>query len=228
MPPGGTGDAGAAAGPRAPATPPSGAQRVFVQAAQGFRELVAQIEPTQWASPGLGEWTVLDLVGHTSRALTTVEDYLRRGAPTIDVPDALTYFRQGRAVRATRPGIDAEIAVRGRQAGAALEPDPPAAVDRLVRRVIEVVQGASPDAVLGTIGGGMTLAAYLPTRTFELAVHGVDLAHAVGATLPAAYDEPLLQSADLVVRLAREAGELPAVLRALLGRGVLPEGFTLL
>src|SRR5262249_46369437 len=142
--------------------------------------------------------------------------------------DALSYYRQGRAVRAARPGIDAEIAARGRQAGAALEPDPPAAVERLVRRGIEVVQGASPDAVLGTIAGGVTVAAYLPTRTFELAVHGVDIAHAVGLPLPAAYDEPLLQAADLVVRLAREAGELPTVLRALLGRGVLPEGFTLI
>lgn len=82
--------------------------------------------------------------------------------------------------------------------------------------------------MLGTIGGGMTLAAYLPTRTFELAVHGVDIAHAVGATLPAAYDEALLQSADLAVRLAREAGQLPTVLRALLGRGILPDGFTLI
>jgi hypothetical protein len=83
---------------------------VFLLAAEGFRELARQIRPAQWAAPGLGEWTVLDLVGHTSRALTTVEDYLRRGGRTIDVPDAASYFRQGRAVRARRPEFDAEIA----------------------------------------------------------------------------------------------------------------------
>jgi len=228
MPPGGTADARTAAGARGPAVPPSGAQQVFVQAAEAFRDLVGQIEPTQWASPGLGEWTVLDLVGHTSRALTTVEDYLRRGAAAVDVPDAVGYFRQVIAVRASRPGLDAEIAARGREAGDALGPDPRAAVDSLVRRVVDVVQAASPDALVGTIGGGMTLAGYLPTRTFELAVHGLDIAHAVGATMPAGYDEPVLRSADLVVRLARDAGELPTVLRALLGRAGLPERFTLI
>ena len=37
-----------------------------------------------------------------------------------------------------------------------------------------------PDLLMHTILGGMWLVNYLPTRTFELAVHGLDIARAVG------------------------------------------------
>ncbi len=46
------------------------------QSATGvFVETVAQIREPQWHHLGLGVWTVRDLVGHTSRALLTVETY---------------------------------------------------------------------------------------------------------------------------------------------------------
>ena len=51
-----------------------------------------------------------------------------------------------------------------------------------------MAEGTDPDLVVHTIVGGMRVAAYLPTRTFELCVHGLDIAAATGipVDLPAA------------------------------------------
>jgi hypothetical protein len=76
-----------------------------------------------------------------------------------------------------------------------------------------------------TVAGGMRLLAYLPTRTFELAVHGADIAAATGlpVTIPPAV---LAEAAALAARTAVEAGQGPVVLAALTGRTVLPPGFS--
>jgi hypothetical protein len=202
--------------------------RLFLMAVEGFRELVGRVEAGQWEAPGLGVWTVRDLTGHTARALMTVESYLRHPASSIEVADAVDYFRATLRLRAQHPELDDEIAARGREAGAELGPDPAAAVDALVSRVAGPVAAAAPDTTVTTIVGGMTLGAYLPTRTFELAVHGLDLAGALGTSLPDHYDEPLLAAADLAMRLAHATGGLQLVVRALLGRTTLPAGFSLI
>jgi uncharacterized protein (TIGR03083 family) len=204
------------------------AQRVYLLAVDGFRDLVASIDPTDFDAPGLGEWTVRELIGHTSRALTTVEEDLQPGGGTVDIADSLGYLRRGHALRAQHPELDADIAERGRAAAAQLGADPATAVAELARRVAGVVAAASPDAVVRTRIGGMSLAEYLPTRTFELAVHGADLAAATGQPLPPGYHEPLVASGELTIRLAAARGELPLVLRALLGRTTLPVGFCLI
>jgi uncharacterized protein (TIGR03083 family) len=203
-------------------------QRVYLLAVDGFRDLVASIDPVDFGAPGLGEWTVREVIGHTSRALTTVEDDLRQGGGTVDIPDSLDYLRRGHALRARHPELDADIAERGRAAAAELGANPAAAVAELARRVAGIVAAASPDAVVRTRLGGMTLTEYLPTRTFELAVHGADLAAATGQPLPRGYGEPLLAAGELTIRLADARGQLPLVLRALLGRTSLPVGFCLI
>ena len=43
-----------------------------------------------------------------------------------------------------------------------------------------MAEATDPDLVVHTIAGGMRVAAYLPTRTFELCVHGLDIAAATG------------------------------------------------
>ena len=48
----------------------------FEQAADFYLATVDRIRPDQWDQPGLGVWSVRDLVGHTSRAFLTVETYL--------------------------------------------------------------------------------------------------------------------------------------------------------
>jgi hypothetical protein len=68
----------------------------------------------------------------------------------------------------------------------------------------------------------MRVADWLTTRTFELAVPGLDIAAAAGvlASMP---DEVLAEAAVLAARVGVEVGDGATVLLALTGRRALPE-----
>lgn len=191
----------------------------FADGARWFGWLVGEVR--DWDAPGLGEWTVRDLVGHTGRALSTVEAYLAAPAAGVAVESAVDYFA---VVLATAP---AAVADRGRAAGAALGDDPVAAVRAGVHSAIERVLAAGPDDLVGTPAGGMRLVDYLPTRTFELVVHGCDLAGAAG--VPA--DPPETAAAEagaLLAALAARSGRAGDLFRATTGRAPLPPDYTVL
>lgn len=69
----------------------------YEDAAALFVDVVGRIAPTQWDQPALGVWTVRDLVGHTSRALLTVESYLARPAAQREVLRPVDYFLRAQA-----------------------------------------------------------------------------------------------------------------------------------
>ena len=194
----------------------------FSEAASWFARTASLVPPGRWTEPGLGEWDVRSLVGHTSRALLTVEAYVARPATAVAVPSAVAYFA---ATRSLAAGPD--VAARGRDAGSALGDDPAAAVAEIVARVVPLVEARTGDEVIDTIAGGMRLADYLPTRTFELVAHTTDLASALGLALdvPAG---PALQTLGLVSGLAVSGGLAGPLLRSALGREGLPAGFTVL
>jgi uncharacterized protein (TIGR03083 family) len=195
----------------------------FAGAADYFVATVARVPADGWDRPGLGEWSVRALVGHTSRALLTVETYLAAGAARVDVPGPVEYF-----LLALAPTADhGAIAERGRQAGAALGDDPAVALRALAERVVGRVQRAADTDLVGTPAGGMTLIAYLPTRVVELAIHTLDLAAALGVagSLP---DAVAAVTLDLVPALARQRGRDTELLLAATGRGALPTGYTVL
>ena len=195
----------------------------FAGAADYFVATVARVPADGWDRPGLGEWSVRALVGHTSRALLTVETYLAAGAARVDVPGPVEYFMVALATIADHGAI----AERGRQAGAALGDDPAGAIRTLAERVVARVQRAADTDLVGTPAGGMTLSAYLPTRVFELAIHTLDLAAALGVagSLP---DAAAAVTLDLVAALARKRGRDTELLLAATGRGALPTGYTVL
>ena len=195
----------------------------FVGAVDYFIATVARVPTDGWDRPGLGEWSVRALVGHTSRALLTVETYLAAGAARVDVPGPVEYFLVALATIADHGAI----AERGRQAGAALGDDPAEAVRALAERVVARVQRAADTDLVGTPVGGMTLMAYLPTRVFELAIHTLDLSAALGVagSLP---DAAAAVTLDLVAALARQRGRDTDLLLAATGRGALPAGYTVL
>ena len=215
-----------------PGTPPPGprpsssaawehTRESFIEAANWFVDVTAGAEG-RWNEVALGEWTVRDLVGHTSRALLTVRDYLGKPADTVDVASAVGYFRRVLAL-----AMPADVARRGRDAGTALGTDVPTAIARIADEVTALVRRAGPDELLATPAGGMRLSDYLPTRTFELTVHTCDLAAALGRPL----DVPENAGRDslaLLSGLATQAGQAGALLRGATGRGGLPPGFTLL
>jgi uncharacterized protein (TIGR03083 family) len=196
-------------------------RRAFAEAAGWFVRTTALVGD-RWAEPGLGGWDVRALVGHTSRSLLTVEAYLARPAETAEVPSAADYFRATRAMAA-----DPAVAQRGRDAGTALGEDPAAAVVEIAARVVPLVDVQDGGTLLTTIAGGMRLEDYLPTRTFELAVHTSDLARALDAPL----DVPATaatQALRLVTELAVSDGRAGPLLLAATGRSGLPPGWSVL
>lgn len=196
---------------------------VFLDAAATVADLVDRVPPDAWDGPGLGVWDLRALVGHTGRALTTVATYLGQRAPAVEIATSEAYYAAVRAA-AARAGA-AAVAERGRAAGAALGADPAAAFRALVDDAAAVLGGTADDDVVPTVAGGMRVGAYLPTRTFELAVHGADVAAATG--LPVAFGPAVLaEAAALGARVAVALGDGPALLAALTGRAALPPGFS--
>ncbi|SHG86302.1 maleylpyruvate isomerase N-terminal domain-containing protein [Streptoalloteichus hindustanus] len=196
-------------------------RHAYAEAAHAFVDLVRRVEPDAWARPALGEWTVRDLVGHTSRALATVETAISSPATHAGLADPVAYYLAASAVD------HAAVADRGREAGRALCDDPATAVAELCDRVLGAVARTPDEALVATRLGGMRLIDYLPTRTFELTVHTGDIARALalpGPDISLALHESLRLAAELAFATGR--GE-PALL-ALTGRRDLSSGFSVL
>ena len=196
-------------------------RQAFSEAAQWFVSTTALVED-RWSRTGLGEWDVRSLVGHTSRALLTVETYLSRPADAVQVASAAAYFEAARAVAA-----GADVTARGREAGEALGTDPAAAVAGIADRVLALVDACDGSELLTTIVGGMRLRDYLPTRTFELVVHTTDLTTALDVP-PHVPVRPAAEALTLVARLSAANGSAGALLLAATGRQGLPSGFSVL
>jgi hypothetical protein len=183
----------------------------YLEAARSFADLVGSL-PVPLSGPGLDEWDLRALVGHTSRSLVTVSEYLRKPAPSVVLETATDYVA-GLAVAANGPGV----ARRGVEAGEMLGDDPEGAVRLLLDAVIDDLARARPDQLVTTYAGGMRLRDYLPTRTFELVVHCLDIAAAVPCRWtppPAALSEALHLAAEVALR----RGEGALVLRLVTGR----------
>lgn len=196
----------------------------FASAAHSFARLVATVPADAWDGPGLGEWDLRALIGHTSRSLITVSSYLTTRATHEDVRTPAEYYLR---VTPAALGIDpAAVAERGRQAGRDLGDDPRSAVKRLVDTALADAEAAG-DPLIEVIGGlGVRLSTYLPTRTFELAVHGLDIAHAAGIAY-APPDAVLAAATVLAAQVAAASGRGEAALLAMTGRAPLPPGFSI-
>ncbi|MFJ5694055.1 maleylpyruvate isomerase N-terminal domain-containing protein [Arthrobacter sp. NPDC093125] len=190
---------------------------VYLSAALGFLELVEQVPGTAWAIPALGVWDVRGLIGHASRALTTVESYL--GAPQTGkrVDGPVEYYLAIRG--STTPE---SIAQRGRETGDALGTDPAGAVGEIVERLTALLGNTPDDALVASPAGTMVLIDYLPTRTFELAVHGLDLARVLGVEPPSSLMPGVAASLELAGAIGARLPIAPELLLLLTGRPGLP------
>ncbi|SQD98546.1 MULTISPECIES: maleylpyruvate isomerase N-terminal domain-containing protein [unclassified Parafrankia] len=214
----------------------SRARRVeFDQAARAFTDLAGRASTSDLALPALGVWTVRDLLGHASRALSTIEAYVpstavSTGPPPggFDLTSPADYYVSARAVLAG----PAAVTERGRAAGRALGADPAGAVRELADRVLALVAATPDDSPVGSPVGTMPFIQYLPTRTFELTVHCLDLARVLpdhhGATPVPALGPAIASGLGLAAELAA-AGPHPADLLLLLtGRTGLRPGLSAL
>jgi len=202
-------------------TPADDAAGLYFEAATTFADLVGTIDPSAWNGPGLGVWDLRALVGHTSRALITVLTYLDQPADAEAIGSPERYY-----ALAARQSTDAgAVAERGRRAGEDLGTDPSETVRDLVARVRREVGRADPEALITTIGGGMRVRTYLPTRTFELVVHSLDISAATGIDV-AFSSRVLAHTTELAARIAVARNEGRTVLSALTGRQPLPGNFS--
>ena len=208
------------------------ATRWFVTVTRGIADRAAD-EPTVWTGAGLGEWTVRDLVGHTSRALSTIETYLDLAAEEdaagvaadIEVTSPAAYYE-----RALAAGTPAMIAQRGRETAAVLGVRPELAVAALADRVLARLATLDGSEPADTPAGRIRIAEYLPSRIVELTVHTSDLLLSQG--VPAAEQilpEPAAAvTLHVLADLAAQKGVAAPLLRAATGRAPLPPGYTLL
>lgn len=203
-----------------PIDPP---RATFTAAATAFLELVRRIPADAWDGPGLGEWSLRSLVGHTGRSLVTVSTYLGTPADGIAAGSAAEYLDLT-ARLAVGAAHDA-ITQRGVAAGEALGDDPSAALQEWYAAAQLALDGLGPaeDPVVETAAGGMRVSDYLPTRTFELTVHSMDIGRATGLEHRPP-EAALAESLSIAASSALRQGLGPAVLLALTGRERLPDG----
>lgn len=201
----------------------------FFAAAAGFVELVAQVSPDQWESHGIGVWTIRDLVGHTSRALSTVVVGLDAGLEAVgddNLPagvDTLGYYRHVAAA-----ADHDQVAERGREAGRSLGERPADAVAELAATVRSRLDGTPDNAPVVSRFATMTLIDYLPTRAFELTVHSLDLVSAARLTPPAGTLRGIGPALHLATDIGVTRGDGIPLLRAITGRGSLEPGYSVL
>jgi hypothetical protein len=204
-------------------------QRIFLSAAVSFADLLTHVPGDGWDGPGLGTWSLRELTGHTvSAGFREVLASLGQPSQRCDMPSPAGYYALARTVdpEVYRAAVAASHEIARRES-AALGSDPAAVVRPLLSELVAAVEQAEGDQLVQTPAGGMRVADWLTTRTFELAVHGLDVAVAAGvpASMP---NEVVAEAAALAARVGVEVGDGPTVLLALTGRRALPEGFCVL
>ena len=198
----------------------------YVTAAHTFVEVVRSVASAVgtagWDAPGLGEWSLRSLVGHTGRALATVPAYLVAG---VGQPVTLTHAFEYFAVLSTAAADPAAVAERGRQAGVELGGDPLARVEALADDALGALASAADDAPVASPAGVMRLADYLVSRIVELTIHTGDVARAAGIDFAPAPGPATITFASIGA-IATAQGSAGDAIATLAGRVPLPEGYS--
>lgn len=201
----------------------------FIDAAEWLEGLTKGIAPKELDQPALGEWSLRELVAHTSRAVSVVEEYYRPFPPDgrlVQDDYPLRIAGADYASAMGNPGLHSEVAERGRREAVLIGDDPRAEVAARVQRAVAIVKQAPEGAVFETRFSTAGFASYLCTRTVELVVHGVDICSVL--RMESRVPERAARVALAVLaEIALHRGESVPVVRALAGRAPLPAHFGL-
>jgi uncharacterized protein (TIGR03083 family) len=156
----------------------------FTEATAWYLGVIDAIAPDQWERPGLGVWNVRELVGHSLRSFTTIEEYTAGGGGVaITVGTAVGYYES--IFSNDRAALHASVAQRGKDSGVKLGPDPVAAIHEAAARVLGLIDQLPDDRPCASPFGVLRLSSYLQTRLVELVVHGMDICRSIGHPLDA-------------------------------------------
>ena len=195
----------------------------YLEAGEYFASVVDQVDIDGWDEPALGEWCVRDLAGHTYRAFTTVLSYSAAPDDKVEIERPVDYFLK---VLGDNVG-QKQVAELGRAAGLEIIDDPRMMVRGFAMYVKNKLDDLGDDHIMGTGVGGMRLIDYLPTRTFELIIHTMDLAKAVGVDAKPP-EKGMTATLEILGQIALYRGHASDLLLAATGRGGLPVGFSVL
>lgn len=166
-------------------------------------------------------WTLGELIAHTMRAFTCIEQYLdgptERSNPT-PIVDAVEYYQVALSAGSVHEGIVA----RARQAARDLH-DPFGQAEVTAQRIGALVASTADDDPVYSPGGCLVMSEYLVTRTVELALHTVDIQRAIGQ--PAEIHPTISR---LIIPVLSALGPSTQIVLALTGRGTLADGFNVL
>ena len=198
-------------------------RETYLEAGEFFASVVDQVDIDGWDEPALGEWCARDLAGHTYRAFTTILSYSAKPGDKVDLERPVDYF-----LKAFKSLADPkQVAERGRAAGLEIIDDPRMMVRGFAMYVKNKLEELSDDHIMATPVGGIRLIDYLPTRTFELVIHTMDLAKSLGvdATPP---EKGMAATLEILGQIALYRGHASDLVLAATGRGGLPNGFSVL
>lgn len=142
--------------------------------AGAFGAALRSLTPAEWELPTrCTPWTVRGLTGHVITVLSRVSDMIAAPAPAAPDTTATGYYRADE-----RFSLAANTErVRTGEARATSA----AAFETTVAAALAAVDGEPPDRLVRTRhGDAMLLTDFLTTRIVELAVHGLDVADALG------------------------------------------------
>lgn len=194
----------------------------FRESAQQFVEVVEGIPSDGWQKPGLGEWTIRELVAHVLGAFNGPVAS-EEGKGSIAAESAAAYYVKAMSSPRSHEGV----AERARVSAASLGDDLAAAARASVARSLEAVEALDDTTPVETTVGAVRLEDYLPTRILEIVIHAMDVADAAGVTFEPGHDG-LKVSLALLGEIAVENGDGAALALGLSGRRPLAEGFNVL
>jgi uncharacterized protein (TIGR03083 family) len=152
----------------------------FRDEASALTGVLAGLPPPAWTRPTrCAPWLVRDVVGHVIVVLARVPDMIASPAPDRADTTAVGYYRADHRFSDTANAERVQTAQRraGGPEGASLVRD----LVESAQQVIAACEREPVDRVVRTRhGDAMLLSEFLTTRVVELAVHGLDVADALG------------------------------------------------
>ena len=197
-------------------------RNAFRESISQFVEVIERVPSDAWVRPGLGEWSIRELVGHVVGGIDGVVADAGHLTP-VAAEGAAAYYVQAMS----SPRVHEEVAERARIRAASFGDNPVEDARAVAARTLDAVDALDDAAPVTTTIGPVRLVDFLPTRVMEVVIHTLDIAEAAGLAVEPSHDA-LTATLALLSDIAVAHGDGIALAMALSGRRSLPEGFNVL